>query len=63
MASKEEYAQQLSTYDDIYGVVMGMIRGADHQTAGDDMAFRTEVRAILDAHEQIMFERHAARMT
>lgn len=57
MASKEEYAQRLSAADDTWGLVLGMIRGADIKTLGDDAAFRDEVRAILDAHEGIWLER------
>lgn len=53
LARTAKYEQELSEHEDLWGVVIGMIRGADYR-AGSDQEYRAEVRAILDARENVI---------
>lgn len=59
-APYEAELRQHDSYPDVYGVVIGMIRGLDYRTPRmDDAAYRDEVTAILDAHERLTEQRIA----
>ena len=54
--AEDSYPQRLRGCDDIWACTIALIRRADHVTA-DDATFRREVRAILDARDEVSAER------